>query len=165
MSHPASLTNAELLADCEVVRTRRSGPGGQHRNKVETAIVLTHTPTGIRGEASEERSQKRNHEMAVRRLRMNLAIHTRCEPAEAPSELWQSRCRGGRIEVSDQHEDFPTLIAEAMDVLVSEDMDHKTAAEALSCTSSQFVKLLRKSPLVWQWVNSQRKSAGLHHLK
>ena len=35
--HPAELPIPELLRQCEVVHTRRSGPGGQHRNKVETA--------------------------------------------------------------------------------------------------------------------------------
>lgn len=163
--HPAKQDVTELLKECEVVRTRRSGPGGQHRNKVETAIVLTHTPTGIRGEASEERSQRRNREEAERRLRLNLAIHVRCEPSGAPSELWQARCPGGRIDVSTEHSDFPALIAEALDVLVSRNLDHKAAAEALTCSSSQFVKLLRKAPVVFQWVNTQRKSAGLHQLK
>ena len=38
MIHPAALPFDALLKECEVRRLRRSGPGGQHRNKVETAV-------------------------------------------------------------------------------------------------------------------------------
>ena len=55
MIHPAQYPVQRLLAECEINRTRGSGPGGQHRNKVETAIVVVHLPTGLRGEASERR--------------------------------------------------------------------------------------------------------------
>src|SRR4051794_13878872 len=72
--HPACVPTAALLLQCEVRRQRRSGPGGQHRNKVETAVVLVHGPTGIRGEASERRSQTQNLKVAVQRLRVKLAI-------------------------------------------------------------------------------------------
>ena len=56
---------------------RRSGPGGQHRNKVSTAVVITHRPTGVRAEANERRSQAENHREAVRRLRVRLAVEVR----------------------------------------------------------------------------------------
>ena len=52
MSHPAAHDLERLLADCDVRFTRRSGPGGQNRNKVETAVVLTHRPTGLVAEAT-----------------------------------------------------------------------------------------------------------------
>ena len=54
--HPARLPIDELLADCEERRLRRGGPGGQHRNKVETAVELTHRPTSVAAEANERRS-------------------------------------------------------------------------------------------------------------
>src|SRR5262245_20365280 len=71
----------ELLAECQVTHTRRSGPGGQHRNKVATAVVLAHLPTGLQAEASERRSQRDNLRMAVRRLRREIALRCRVTAA------------------------------------------------------------------------------------
>ncbi|MFO0953473.1 MAG: peptide chain release factor-like protein [Isosphaeraceae bacterium] len=114
--HPSSLGPDELARSCEVKFTRRSGPGGQNRNKVETAVILTHTPTGIAAEASERRTQGQNLEAARFRLRINLALRVRLAPLE-PSELWRRRCQGGKVVVSPSHDDFPALLAEALDQL------------------------------------------------
>lgn len=48
---------------------KSSGKGGQHRNKVETAVRLTHNPTGITVIATEERSQHKNRERAWKRMK------------------------------------------------------------------------------------------------
>jgi hypothetical protein len=162
--HPASYDERRLLAECQVQRTRRSGPGGQHRNKVETAIVITHTPTGARGEASERRSQEQNRQEALFRLRVNLALAIRCKPGGSPSELWTSRLRGDRIEVSPAHDDFPALLAEALDVLGAVHMDLSEAAGLLQCTASQLAKLLKHEPRAMQLVNEHRARAGLRRL-
>ena len=64
-----------LLAECEVEFVKGSGPGGQHRNKTETAVRLMHRPTGIKAQASERRSQGQNLGVALDRLRMLLEKH------------------------------------------------------------------------------------------
>ncbi len=165
MLHPAQLPIERLLVDCSVERTRRGGPGGQHRNKVETAVVIEHRPTGLRGEASERRSQAQNHRQAVRRLRVRLALDLRQAPTNEPSALWQQRISGGRIAVSPEHDDFPALLAEALDMLHVHDYAPAGAAQSLAITSSQFVKLLKIEPAAFAAVNRSRQALDLPPLR
>jgi hypothetical protein len=165
--HPAAIPTEKLLADCQTTRTRRGGPGGQHRNKVETAIVLTHLPTGIVGQASERRSQLDNLRMATQRLRINLALACR-EPLDElrqPHELWKSRTAGSQIRVSTEHDDFPAILAEALDFVAGCGFQLAPAAERLKITSSQLSRLIRSEPAAWQWLNRQRGDLGLHPMK
>lgn len=159
--HCAAWSEARLLAECETRRTRRSGPGGQHRNKVESAVVLTHKPTRIGGEASERRSQHENHAVALFRLRINLALEHRIDPADSPSPLWSSRCVGGKISINPEHQDFPALLAEALDVTAAQTWDVKSSAEQLGSTTSQLVTFFQKEPRALAMVNRHRKEMGL----
>ncbi len=166
MSHPAALPAEELLRQCSETRTRRSGPGGQHRNKVETAIVLTHLPTGVIAEASERRSQAENRSAAIARLRLKLAVEHRAQAAGTPSPLWQSRCRGDRLSIAAAHADYPSLVAEALDQLAATTGDPNAAASVLGITPSQLVKLLAKAPAAWTAFSRLRAAHGrppLHH--
>src|SRR5262249_34131870 len=65
--HFAALDPEVLAAQCEFRTTRRSGPGGQNRNKVETAVILTHRKTGVSATASERRTQGENRRAALKR--------------------------------------------------------------------------------------------------
>lgn len=165
--HPASIQPDTLLAQCDVIRGRVSGPGGQHRNKVETAITLTHRPTRVVGYASERRSQAENKHVALKRLRVNLAVEVRqpVDPAAPASALWKSRLRNGRIVMSTGHADFPAILAEAMDMLAASGLDVGASAAALGCTPSQLIKLLQDEPRAIRWLNDARQRAGLHAMR
>ncbi len=165
--HPAALDPEALLRICSERRVRRSGPGGQHRNKVETAVVLKHEPTGIDAEANERRSQPENRQVALFRLRVRLAVEFRTVrlPDAVPSELWKSRCRAGRVSVNPSHPDFPAILAEALDVLAMCDFDHAVAAASLSCTGSQLVKLLKEERSAFERLNRERVARGMPRLK
>jgi hypothetical protein len=164
--HPATFSEEQLLVECSRQTTRRSGPGGQHRNKVETAVVLAHIPTGIRAEAHESRSQAQNGKSALFRLRRSLAeqICYPVEPHSPPSELWQSRVPRRKLAVSDDNFDFPALLAEALDRVAVHEFDLKNAAEYLRISTTQLARFLQQSTLGWEWVNSQRKARGLRPL-
>lgn len=169
--HPASLPTDELAAECDLSATRRSGPGGQNRNKVETAVILTHRPTGARAEASERRSQGENRREAFLRLRIELALTIRLpirrdgnEPYE-PTLLWRERCQRRRLEVNPRHDDYPALLAEALDVIFACGDDVKVASSELGCTPSQLIKLLKQSPRALATLNARRRRAGRHVLR
>jgi len=74
--HPTD--DASLQRDCDVSFFRASGAGGQHRNKVETAVRVVHRPSGLTVTATEHRSQHQNRQAAMKRIK------ERIERAQAP---------------------------------------------------------------------------------
>jgi hypothetical protein len=165
--HPACQAVEQLVKQCQFKRTRRSGPGGQHRNKVETAVVITHLPTAVVAQASERRSQYENRKMAIARLRLNLAIAIRGQIADGvePSELWRDRCRGSRITISPNHRDYTSILAEALDWLAHFEFQLPNAAGALGCSASQLVRLIKAENSAFQWVNQKRRELKMGPLK
>ncbi|MDI9446257.1 MAG: peptide chain release factor-like protein [Planctomycetota bacterium] len=165
--HPLAIPPEELYRQCRVERLRRSGPGGQHRNKVETAVRLFHPATGVSAEAAERRSQEENRRRALTRLRVNLALQVRRHVDEdrQPGPAWRARMAGGRIRISPEHEDFPVILAEALDFLAAREHDTRLAANALGCSASQLVRLLKLEPRALELVNRARQEIGLARLR
>ncbi|HMN40113.1 MAG TPA: peptide chain release factor-like protein [Phycisphaerales bacterium] len=185
--HPACLPDDRLLAQCTVGTGRTGGPGGQNRNKVETLIKLRHTATGVESHAGERRSQMENKRVALRRLRLSLAVAARTRVPEGPvgSELWRSRRREppkhatagsppksawdsggeGTLEINPDHHDYPAMLAEALDVLAASGWDPKPASLRLNCSASQLVKLIKEHPPAFLMVNQQRVAFNLLPLK
>jgi hypothetical protein len=166
-AHPAAAVEATLLAQCTLGKGRAGGPGGQHRNKVETLVEITHEPTGLHAHAGERRSATENRAVAIRRLRLLLATHYRIAVplGEIGSDLWRSRVRGGKIACNPDHEDYPALLAEAMDAVHAMKHDVRRAAIRLSCTASQLTKLIKDHPPALAEVNRERAERGVHALR
>ncbi len=90
------LIELEALQKEVAIETFRSrGPGGQRRNKVETAVRLRHIPTGIVVVAREQRSQARNKTVAFERLKERLkALNQKRRPRRLTRvPLWAKRAR------------------------------------------------------------------------
>lgn len=92
-------------------------------------------------------------------------------PVEGCSALWRSRLTGtrhgrdGRIACNSDHADFPSLLAEALDMIAHHGWEPQPAAERLGVTTSQLIKLVKDSPEAMTHWNRQRAARNLHGLK
>jgi len=131
-------------------------------------VVLLHRPTGVSAEAAERRSQEQNRRMALKRLRLRLALEwlpqTETGPCE-PSPLWLSRAKAGRLAVALEHDDYPALVAEALQALEASAFEVAAAAAALHVSTSQLLKLFRRVPAAWVQLNRLRLARGLPPLR
>ena len=162
------LDDDALLAQCEVDRFRASGPGGQHRNKTDTAVRLRHRPSGLEAGAVESRSQHENRAVALRRLRVTLAVALR-EPVTpdgyTPPEPLAGTLRGGRIVVSERNPRYPVVVAQAFDVLEAAGWRVAEAADALGLSTSALGRFLEADPVLFRAANARRVAVGLPPLR
>ena len=82
--HPTDRESLER--DCDLEFFVAGGPGGQHRNKVETGVRLTHRPTGLVITATERRSQSANREAAFERMAAKLEARQKVRKPRRPTK-------------------------------------------------------------------------------
>ena len=152
-----ALSDAALLAQCEVNVTRASGPGGQHRNKVSTAVRLRHRPTGVSAGGEEWRSQQENRRQALARLRMKIACEVRrpVDPAAVPEVvracLFVPRghrdpsgpAAGHRLQVGRKDQRYCPVAAFLLDLLEAHLGRLAEAAAVLDISTSNLVSVLK----------------------
>ena len=81
-------------SDLVIRTTRDTGPGGQHRNKTDSCVVITHIPTGLTAKASD-RSQQRNRIVARQMIEARVAAHQAAQAAMAQSIARRSKHGSG----------------------------------------------------------------------
>lgn len=84
---PRDLILSLRKSDFVVTYFKSSGPGGQHRNKTETACRIVHPDSGARAEASEHKSQDQNRKAAWKRLRESEVFQTWLRKAIAEASM------------------------------------------------------------------------------
>jgi hypothetical protein len=164
-----SLTEAQLLAQCEVDTYRASGPGGQKRNKTSSAVRLRHTPTGLIVIAEESRSQHENKAKALVRLAHALFLELRDElPAESLSPEWiaahpdyaEARDKSGKLSLSARNPKFWPAAGVVLDVLNAMEARVADVAALLSVSTGNLIDFLQTDPKVWQEANRLRGHFG-----
>ncbi|HEY0986306.1 MAG TPA: peptide chain release factor-like protein [Kofleriaceae bacterium] len=160
-----------LIGQCEVDRYRASGPGGQHRNKTESAVRLRHKLSGVSAIGEDSRSQAENKMHAVRRLRSAIALEVR-EPVKldgfAPSPRLAALVAGGTAPLGAKTRltgEYWAAIAELLDLLVGGDLEIGATAQRLGMTTGALSKLLLHDDQVGRAVNDLRRSRQMRPLR
>jgi hypothetical protein len=162
------LTDAQLLAQCEVDTYRASGPGGQKRNKTSSAVRLRHPPSGLLVIAEESRSQHDNKVRALRRLRQALYIRLRDEVGDgalAPEVLASLKTAGGRLPPYRRHPHFWEAAGLVLDVLHAAGARVSDAAKRLGVSTGNLIDFLEADPKLWEQANVLRQRHGQKPLK
>lgn len=156
-----ALDDTALFEQCEFDRFRAAGPGGQKRNKTESAVRLRHRPTGLVGEANESRSQHENRARALRRLRLTIALRLH---APIDLETYVTSLALTRALAAPPGRRAPELLpalAELFDVLAACDWRVADAARVLGASSAAITRLLTVDDDIWRAAAEQRQALGL----
>lgn len=163
------LSDEELLKQCNWYAGRASGPGGQKRNKTHSAILLTHTPTGITCIANEHRLQGENRTLAMKRLRLALTLAIRrevdLETFAVPPAVKEQLNRDGKLGVNEDNPRYLSIIATLLDLLVVYRGQVAKAADLLGISTTNFINLLHRNPKLWTTAQEWRKRFNLPPLK
>lgn len=172
--HPTLAPADQLLKHCNLRTQRRSGPGGQHRNKTSSGVFLTHTPSGVVAEATERRSQADNRGVALQRLRLKLAVEVRTrsifdgpisDPEQAFRQLRSGRAmRGEATRLADTNPDKAPLLALLLNDLHACGGQPRLLAEPWQMTSTAIVRLVKSHPPALKLLQAIRQHHGLRTL-
>ncbi len=167
-----TLTDAQLLAQCEVDTYRASGPGGQKRNKTSSAVRIRHLPSALIVIAEESRSQHENRAKALKRLRQAFYLKLReafgaegLNSASQREELTSARSSSGKLDVGRKDARFWPLVGVVLDVLEATEARVSETAAALGTSTGNLIDFLEADPKVWEQANQARQRFGHKPLK
>ncbi len=160
-------SDAALFAECDVDTYRASGPGGQKRNKTESAVRLRHKPSGLIVIAEESRSQAENRVRALKRLRKALALRLR-SPVEAdgvPASVAACIDKSGRLRVGLRDARYLPAAASVLDLLLALQGSVADTARRLGITTGNLSSFLTADSDLLVEANRIRASLGLKPLR
>lgn len=158
---------ATLLSECDVDTYRASGPGGQKRNKTESAVRLRHRPSGLSVISEESRSQHENRARALRRLRRMLALRLRRQVASegVPEAVQACLDKRGRLEVGGRDARYLPAAAVVLDALVVLNGSVADTAKRLGITTGNLSGFLTGDDDLMLEANRIRSDRGLRPLR
>lgn len=170
------MSDEELMEQCDMGTFKASGPGGQHRNKRESAVRLKHLPTGIIAQAVEDRSQHKNRASALSRLRTLIALKVRrpinLEDYTPPVELLQilplkSSVRGKDVgpQIGPNNSKFSPGMQALLDLLFAVEGSVSDAAKILGLSTGALSRLILSDDSLRTAANELRASKGLKPLR
>jgi hypothetical protein len=170
----ASLTDSQLLAQCEVDTYRASGPGGQKRNKTSSAVRIRHPASGLLVIAEESRSQHDNKAKALQRLRQAFFLKIREElvgPALTQERLLERpeyngvRDGQGRLHLGRKDPRFWPVVGLFLDVLQAVEARVSETANLLGISTGNLIDFLQTDDKIWEQANQMRMRCGLGPLR
>jgi len=170
------LDDAALLGQCDVNIFKASGPGGQHRNKVSSAVRLLHRPTGVTAQGCDHRSQHANKRSALKRLRMKIACQVRRPvdvgqplPEVVASCLFTPKCARAdakkRLQVGKRDKRFWSVGRFLLDMLEARCGRLAEAAGAMEIGTSNFVSVVKQDRHLYAAAQEIRKRHGQGPMK
>jgi hypothetical protein len=160
-SHLLRLSDAELLKLCETQAYKGSGPGGQHRNKTSSGVKVKLTNIGIESYSCDDRSSHINKILALKKLRLKIALQIREEPALQIPFAFPGT--GGRISADNKL--YPEFIADVLDRIKAAEGDLGDAAKMWNLSKSALNKIILADKKVLEIYNRNYKANSLRESK
>jgi len=148
------LSDEELVRLCRVDTFRGTGPGGQKRNKTESAVRVTHRESGLAAFDDQSRSQHLNRARALQKLRLELAVSLR-----QPPQPWDKDCPGLNSRL------YPCWLAAVFDALHAAEFRLSDAAALLGSSTGKLSRNISRDPFACQRVNQERQKRDLPALR
>jgi len=163
------MSDEHLLRECDVHTYRASGPGGQKRNKIESAVRINHPASKLTVVATESRSQHDNRRRALKRLRKSIALHIRqdLDPAgfRLAGNLQAVVSSPSWPRVSSKLPEYLPLVGVVLDLLAACAGRLSDAARGLGVSTGSLSGFITRDTKLHAAANGLRAQAGLKPLR